>query len=75
MPEDSQSGRRGMPDLPPGCSRAHSTWCSWMWFRSKPSREPAMYSRHTLAVPWPTSWSASLQCASRLAHQAASVFA
>ena len=34
-----------------------------------------MYSRHTRAVPWPTSLTASLQCASRLAHQAARVLA
>ena len=64
-----------MPDVPSAWSRTPSTWCSSMWLVSKPSREPAMYSRHTRAVPWPTSATASSQCASRFAHQAARVFA
>ena len=50
-------------------------WWSCTTLRSKPSCEPAMYSRHTRAVPSPTSATASSQCASRLAHQPASVLA
>ena len=71
----SQSGRSGMPDVPSGWSLTPSTWCSSMWLRSKPSREPAMYRRHTRAVPGPTSATAWSQCASRLAPQAARVLA
>ena len=55
----SQSGRSGMLEAPPGASRTHSTWCSWIWLRSKPSRDPAMYSRQTRPVPDPTSATAS----------------
>src|SRR5215475_8209893 len=63
-----------MPDEPSACSLTPSTWWSWTTLRSKPSWQPAMYSRQTRAIPWPTSATASSQCASRLAHQAASVF-
>ena len=71
----SQSGRSGMPDSPSSPSLTPSIWCSWIWLRSKPSCDPAMYSRHTRAVPSPTSATASSQCSSRFAHQAASVLA
>ena len=64
-----------MPDRRSASSFAHSTWWSWIWFCSKPSREPARYNRQARAVPTPTSATASSQCASRLADQAARVLA
>ena len=52
-----------------------STWCSWITLRSKPSRDPAMYRPHTLAVPSPTSATHSSQWSTRLRHQSRSVSA
>jgi len=37
----SQSGRSGKSARPSECSLTPSTWCSWIWLRSNPSREPA----------------------------------
>lgn len=39
---DHQSGRSGISDRPRASGRTPSTWCSWMRFSSKPSRDPAM---------------------------------
>jgi len=68
-----QSGRNGMRDSPRSPSLTPRIWCSWIQLSSKPSRLPAMYSRHTRAVPSPTSATASSQCSSRLRHHPARV--
>ena len=36
-----QSGRSAIPLWASAPSLTPSTWCSWMWFFSKPTREPA----------------------------------
>ena len=72
-PTAPSPGAAASPSWPAAPSLTPRIWCSATTLRSKPSREPAMYSRHTRAVPSPTSATASSQWASRLAHHPARV--